>query len=62
MKPMDLADTIILCVLIRSIGISLQAIITAGFIPIIVDLLKVDDELRTDKQKIEREILSQGKS
>ena len=38
-----------------------QAILTAGFIPIIVDLVKVDDELRTDKQKIEREILSQGR-
>lgn len=36
-----------------------KAILTAGFIPIIVDLVKVDDELRTDKQKIEREILSQ---
>lgn len=36
-----------------------KAIITAGYIPIIVDLVKVNDELRTDKQRIEREILAQ---
>ena len=36
-----------------------KAIITAGYIPIIIDLVKVDDELRTDKMKIEREILAQ---
>lgn len=36
-----------------------KAIVTAGYIPIIVDLVKVNDELRTDKQRIEREILAQ---
>jgi len=35
-----------------------KAIMTAGYIPIIVDLMKYEDELRTDKQKIEREILA----
>lgn len=36
-----------------------KAIMTAGYIPVVIELVKAGDELRTDKKRMEAEMLSQ---